>query len=840
MGSAVKTGKVCVASGLLVSSQIINLLFPFPHVKIGAVRCKYGFSLIVCCGDLLDMSGVSPNFSPQAIDRIIKDTMPLGYIFWDINGNGIECSPNVVQLFGLTTAQEVFDNWDRLSPPMQPTGYPSKNYFEDIVSRAGIDERIVFEWQHQTIDGVPIPIEVTCFQRNLDGNDFFITYFHDLRDLKLARRELDVNVEHARMVSILRSCPICFATLSDDQFTFITPFMGNFLGVHVGDSFSSIIADPEMAEWLNKETDESDIVSWVPITIRTRFGTTKEMLAYILHFDELISEKIVWLVDITQSRRQTNELRAAKELAENAAKAKSELLANMSHEIRTPMNSIIGLTHLALLTPLTEQQTKYIKTVHQSSHILLHLINDILDFSKIEAGRMILEYREFSISSLLSNVAATVSLPVREKNLEFQVIADEKIPPTIMGDSVRLYQVVLNLLTNAVKFTKEGGVRLNIDAVEMDALSIVLRFSVTDTGIGMTPIQVQGLFQPFSQACVSTTRQFGGTGLGLAISKKLVEAMHGEILCQSERGKGTTFTFTARFGIPLEDEVVIVDETTETRTDALLVGDCQQEQATMRNYIELLRAKAYCIGAEPAEFKEFLYSGKIAEVDFIVFDFSDLRKDFIPIYTMLREARLDSMPVCVVTEHPELGSVLGELGVTDSIHILKKPVMAGDLFNVVSMTTDHKKELRRTKKKSDSQILSLDKLDFDIPDSVRGAKILLAEDNKINQMVATELLKVEGFVPTVADNSRIALDLLQEQEFDLILMDIQMPEMDGFEATRAIRAGSRFANIPILAMTANAMAGDRELCLDAGMNDHVPKPIEPKVLYRTLVKWLQM
>ena len=452
---------------------------------------------------------------------------------------------------------------------------------------------------------------------------------------------------------------------------------------------------------------------------------------------------------------------------------------------------------------------------------------------------MIMEYREFSIGSVVSDVTAIISMPIREKKLEFRIEVDEKLPLTIMGDSVRLHQIVLNLLTNAIKFTEKGSVHLNIDVVEIDMLSVFVRFSITDTGIGMTPIQVQGLFQPFSQASASTTRQFGGTGLGLAIAKKIVETMHGEISCHSERGKGTTFTFTARFGIPLEGEIVTVDETTEIRINALLIGDSPREQATMQHYIELLRTKIYRMGAEPAEFQEFLGTTKIAEIDFIVFDFEDLRNSFVPIYTMLHESHLKLMPVCVVTEHPELASVLDELGIKDSVHILKKPVIAGDLFNVVSMTADRKKKLLQQKKASDDHSSPVGKLRVDIPDSVRGAKILLAEDNKINQMVATELLRIEQFEVTVADNGRIVLELLQQQKFDLVLMDIQMPEMDGFEATRAIRADSKFGNLPILAMTANAMSEDRELCLEAGMNDHISKPIEPQILYRTLAKWLQ-
>ena len=785
------------------------------------------------------MSNGSPEFSPEIIDQLVRDAMPVEYIFWNSEGKGIACSPNIPRRFGLNSSQEVFDNWELLSPPIQPSGHSSEKFFREVLSLVNVSGQIVFEWQHQTIDGKPVPVEVTCLRHRFQGHDFVIAYLRDRRDSEQNTHELDTR--HHRLMSIIRSCPICFAFLLDDQFTFVNPFMSNFLGIKAGDTFTSLIVTPELPEELRRETDENGFVSWVPVTIRARSGDIKEMLATFVYFEkgEGGTERIVWLVDMTQSRRLENELIAAKEFAEAASKTKSEFLANMSHEIRTPMNAIIGLTHLTLLTPLTKQQTEYIETAQRSAQILLQLINDILDFSKIEAGRMNMEYREFSIGSVVSDVTATISVLIQKKQLAFQVEVDEQIPLTVMGDSMRLHQVILNLLTNAIKFTETGGVRLNIEVVEMDVLSIVVRFSVTDTGIGMTPIQIKGLFQPFAQASAATTRRFGGTGLGLAISKQLVAAMHGDISCQSEPGKGTTFTFTARFGTPLEGEIVTVDETSEIQVSALLVGDYRREQATMQHYIELLRVKVYPIGTEPAEFKTILDTDKITEIDFIVFDCSDLRRDFISIYTMLREQCLAPIPVCVVTEHPDLEAVLDELGIKDSIHILKKPVIAGDLFNVVSITTDRRKKLYQKQKASDSQILLASKQEIDIPDSIKGAKILLAEDNKINQMVATELLKIKGFETTVADNGCIVLELLQKHKFDLILMDMQMPEMDGFETTRMIRSDLRFANIPILAMTANAMPEDREVCLKAGMNDHIVKPIEPNILYRMLVKWIR-
>ena len=785
------------------------------------------------------MSVPLPTFSPEIADQLVKDTMPQGYLFLDTEGIGIDCSHKVLELFGLKTSQDFFDNWFRLSPTVQPNGRASVVYYQEIVSRVNASGKIVFEWLHNTINGEPLPVEVTCVRHSHNNKDFLVAYLKDMRTE--TDQQQDMDTEHFRLASILRSCPICFAILTEDSFAFVTPFMSNFFGVKAGDTFSSLFPDPTMADRLYQDARDNEIVPWVPVTLKTRYGEYKEMLAYSLAFDGTAGycEQIVWLVDVTQSRKLERELKAAKELAEAATKAKSEFLANMSHEIRTPMNAIIGLTHLVLQSQLNDQQTEYLETVQQSAHILLRLINDILDFSKIEAGRMLLEYGEFSIGSVISEISAIISIPIQKKNLEFHVEVDENLPVLVMGDSVRLHQVILNLLTNAVKFTENGAIRLNIDVVEADFLSAVVRFSVTDSGIGMTPIQVKGLFQPFAQACASTTRKFGGTGLGLAISQQIVKLMHGEISCQSEQGKGTTFTFTARFGIPLEGEVVSVDESTEVKIHALLLGDSSHDQATVQHYIELLGAKVSQGGAELAEIKETLESGRIKDIDFIIFDFSDLSKSFVPVFKMLQEKHPNPMPVCVVVEHPALEPVLAELGIKDLAHTIKKPIVAGDLFNIVAKVVKYKEQLHHEQKASKSQIMARNKVGVDIPKTIRGANILLAEDNKINQMVAIGLLKVEGFETTVADNGRIALDLLEQQPFDLVLMDIQMPEMDGYETTKAIRSDERFKHIPIIAMTASAMSGDREASLEAGMNDYVAKPIDPKLLYSALVKWIR-
>jgi len=785
------------------------------------------------------MSDNSPTFPPEIIDQLVKDTMPLGYIYWDIHGNGLGCSPSVLKLFGLDSPQEVFDNWQNLSPLFQPNGYLSTLYFDELMALADVSGKVVSEWQYQKMDGELIHVEITCVRHSFDGNNIIVIYLRYPQGPVQAH--LESGIDNLRFASILRSCPICFALLSEDKIAFATPFMHNFLGVNVGDSLSSFITDPKAAEMLRDEFYEDHFVLWIPVTIRTRYGELKEMLAYTLCFDtrEGASEKLVWLVDMTQSRRLEDKLQTAKELAEANTKAKSEFLANMSHEIRTPMNAIIGLTHLALRTPLTEQQTEYIETVQQSAQMLLRLLNDILDFSKIEAGRMILEYREFSLKSVISDISAVVDASIQKKHLEFQIETDDSLPPTVMGDSTRLQQVILNLLTNAVKFTEKGTIRLKVETAESDILSILVRFSITDSGIGMTPLQIKGLFTSFFQASASTTRRFGGTGLGLVIAKQIVELMRGEISCQSTPGVGTTFTFTARFGMPLEGEIVNADEAAEVRTHAWLASDCPNNQATLKHYLELLKAKVHHTGAELPEFKKILESGMVKEVDFIIFDFSHLRQDFIPAYTALRESGLDPMPLCAVVDHPDLDSLLDELGIKDLVHVIAQPLIADDVFNVMAKASARKEELRQKAKEFNSRNASRHGKNANIPDSVRGAKILLVEDNKINQMVAKELLKIEGFETVIAENGRVAIELLQTQQFDMVLMDIHMPEMDGFEATRAIRFDERFQDLPIVAMTASAMAGDRELVLDAGMNDYIAKPIDPDILYRVLGQWIR-
>jgi PAS domain S-box-containing protein len=409
------------------------------------------------------------------------------------------------------------------------------------------------------------------------------------------------------------------------------------------------------------------------------------------HFD--FDEKKKLELEFYLMQQHERELKLARDLAEESTKAKSEFLANMSHEIRTPMSAIIGLTHLVLETDLTVQQHDYISRTQVAAENLLRIINDILDFSKIEAGKLEMEETEFDLSDILNTMVDIMVVKAKQKGLEFIVNLNPEVPTNLIGDPVRLGQILNNLVSNALKFTSEGQVKVIVDVEDKTGKETTLLFKVSDSGIGMTADQLSNLFTPFTQADTSTTRKYGGTGLGLTISKRLVEMMGGLIWCHSDIGQGSTFGFTAKF------------------------------------------------------------------------KFQKAKKT---------------------------------------------------------------KKIQKRDKTTDKAMLT----------PILGAKILLTEDNEVSQLVASRILNNAGFMVDIANTGLEAVKMVQETKYDLVLMDIQMPEMDGLTASRTIRAIPGFSDLPIVAMTAHAMSGDKELSIAAGMNDHVSKPINISELFSALVKWV--
>lgn len=531
-------------------------------------------------------------------------------------------------------------------------------------------------------------------------------------------------------------------------------------------------------------------------------------------------------------RMRYDQMVSLREIADAANASKSEFLANMSHEIRTPMNAIIGMNYLLKKTELNEKQSDYVYKVEVSAKNLLRIIDDILDFSKIEAGKLTLESTHLYLEELVSDVADAVNVKLQKKNnVELITHLDSNIPPVILGDSVRLRQVLLNLTDNAAKFTEEGEVHLFAKVVTKLPYGIIIRFAVKDSGIGMTEEQVNKLFRPFQQADLSTTRKFGGTGLGLAICKKIVEMMDGELQVKSEAGVGSEFSFNAFFSLSNEETNSISKVDSIHGMKALLVDDSDSARIVLEEMLssfgfEVLVAESANQAIQIFESEKDLNH----PISLMVVDWRMPGMDGLQLVAELRKKEGKNIPSVLMVTAFGVDTVRQAAKENLIDGYLLKPINPSILYDTINSIL-HLGEKRVLDKSTEGNVIE------NYRNQLANTRVLLVEDNDINLELAIELLRDVGIEPDFARNGREGWEKVKENTYDCVLMDIQMPEMDGLTAARKIREEGNFNSLPILAMTAHAMKGEREKSLSAGMNDHITKPIDPHILYNALLKY---
>ncbi|MBC7603735.1 MAG: response regulator [Ramlibacter sp.] len=702
---------------------------------------------------------------------------------------------------------------------------------------------ITLDSQQRRKDGTIRDIEITIFLAKGAGEAMYICSVKDVTALK--RAEDDKRRQEATLESLINSisdlivykdrngryirCNTAFAALVGKPVETIR-------GLTAHDLFSADVAleiqacDDRTTVFLREQSSEQ----WVP-SFDGQYALYDTVVSPLWDENGDAQGLLSISRNITERRKQEEQLQQAKEIAEEATLMKSDFLANMSHEIRTPMNAIIGLSHLVLKTDLTERQRDYLSKVQTSGQHLLGVINDILDFSKVEAGKLDLENASFALEKLLDTTSSLISEKSHAKGLElvFEVAPD--VPAHLMGDSLRLGQILLNFANNAVKFTDKGEIVISVRASERTDTDVLLHFRVQDTGIGLTAEQKSRLFQSFSQADTSTTRRFGGTGLGLVISKRLAQLMGGEVGVESEFGKGSTFWFSARLGIDAQPARELIPHLDLRGRRALVVDDNEHARTAI---IDLLDGMTFVTGeassgmAAVEEVRRAAASGE--PYDVVYLDWRMPGMDGVETARRIRALGLQSPPMFLMVTAYGREEVLKGAQEAGMENVLVKPVnpsMPSDTTNSVRGGRRERAAMHAGNATSvaDERLAAL-----------QGARILLVEDNGINQQVAKELLEDAGMVVDVADNGLIAVQMVQQTPYDLVFMDMQMPVMDGVTATREIRqlpGLPGLGDLAIVAMTANAMEQDRRKCMDAGMNDFIVKPIDPQALTSILVRW---
>jgi two-component system, sensor histidine kinase and response regulator len=770
----------------------------------------------------------------EAWYRSIIGSAPDGMLVVDAGGAITHCNTKMEDIFGYSQDEMLGMSVDMLVP-METRGHHPKlreSFFAKGGSRSMGEGK---ELNGLRKDGSTFPVEVSLsLLPALGGRGPSVCV--SVRDVtQRVNAEKLVRESEKQIRSMLESSPVAVRVASSKtgHIVFANHSYAHMFGIDpaniVGMDPSRFYQDPaDLQSVMERLSKNEDVINHQLGLIRED-GEQIWVLASYFHIQYGGEQCVLgWFFDVT-------ELRHAKELAEDATRMKSDFLANMSHEIRTPMNAIIGMAHLALKTDLTPRQRDYVKKIQNSGQHLLGILNDILDFSKIEAGKLSIESADFELDKVLDNISNLISEKAFAKGLELVFDIEATVPNHLNGDSLRLGQILINYANNAVKFTEQGEIVISARVLEESKEEVFLEFSVRDTGIGLTEEQLGKLFQSFQQADTSTSRKYGGTGLGLAIAKQLAALMGGEVGAESQFGKGSRFWFTARLGRSSNKAKTLIPKPDLRGRRILIVDDNEIARHVLQDMLESMTFQvAQAPGGEEAleMIVEADKNGDPFEVVFL--DWRMPLMDGIETAHKIRKLRVRRQPHLAMVTAYGREEVIRDAEKAGFQDILIKPVNASTLFDTaIRILGDTDTE---TESRSSARDVSTTVEDLAV---IKGASILLVEDNELNQEVANGLLLDGGFKVDIADDGSQAIRMINEKEYDAVLMDMQMPVMDGITATIELRKEPKFANLPIIAMTANVMEQDRKRCDEAGMSDFVAKPIDPDELFKVLLRWIK-